>query len=72
LQELRRKQITKREEELKKIQESKSIFSASTISMNADKNKKLTLAETEEMIKFERERHERLIGQLKAAEARNR
>ncbi len=40
--------------------------------MNGDKNKKLTLAETEEMIKFERERHERLIGQLKAAEARNR
>lgn len=61
-----------REEELKKIQESKSIFSASVISINGEKNKKLTLAETEEMIKFERERHERLIGQLKAAEARNR
>ncbi len=72
MQELKRKRISEREEELKKIQESKAIFSASAISMNGDKNKKLTLAETEEMIKFERERHERLIGQLKAAEARNR
>lgn len=61
-----------REEELKKIQDSKNIFSASVISVSGEKNKKLTLAETEEMIKFERERHERLIGQLKAAEARNR
>lgn len=61
-----------RENELKKIQESKNIFSASVIPLNGEKNKKLTLAETEDMIKFERERHERLIGQLKAAEARNR
>lgn len=69
LQELRRKRIMEREEELKNIKESKAIFSASGMREN---NKKLTLAETEEMIKFERERHERLIGQLKAAEARNR
>ena len=61
-----------RENELKKIQESKNIFSAAVIPLNGEKNKKLTLAETEDMIKFERERHERLIGQLKAAEARNR
>jgi hypothetical protein len=61
-----------REEELKKLQSTNDIYSASVVSMNSEKNKKLTLAETEEMIKFERERHERLIGQLKAAEARNR
>lgn len=72
LQEIRRKRIMEREDELKKIQDSKNIFSASVISINGEKNKKLTLAETEEMIRFERERHERLIGQLKAAEARNR
>ncbi len=72
LQELRKKKIMEREEELKKIQDSKNIFSASVISINGEKNKRMTLAETEEMIKFERERHERLIGQLKAAEARNR
>lgn len=72
LKELRRKRMMEREDELKKIQESKSIMSASVLSINGDKNKKLTLAETEEMIEFERERHERLIGQLKAAEARNR
>ena len=61
-----------REEELKKIQDSNGIFSASIVTMPGEKNKKLTLAETEEMLKFERDRHERLIGQLKAAEARNR
>lgn len=72
LQEIRRKRIMERENELKKIQESKNIFSAAVIPLNGEKNKKLTLAETEDMIKFERERHERLIGQLKAAEARNR
>lgn len=61
-----------REEEVKKIQESNSIFTASVMSMNVEKNKKLTLEETEQMIRFEKERHARLIGQLKAAEARNR
>lgn len=61
-----------RELEIKQIQESNSIFTASVLSMNAEKNKKLTLKETEQMIQFEKERHARLIGQLKAAEARNR
>lgn len=60
------------EEEVRKIQETNSIFTASVMSMNIEKNKKLTLEETKQMIRFEKERHARLVGQLKAAEARNR
>lgn len=59
-----------REKKIQDIIESNSMYSTSVMSMN--KNKKLTLAETEQMILFEKERHGRLIGQLKAAEARNR
>jgi hypothetical protein len=61
-----------KEEELQKIQDSNALFTASVLSINAEKNKRLTLQETEKMLRFERERHARLIGQLKAAEARNR
>ena len=61
-----------KEAAIKKIQESNSIFSNSVVSLNGEDNKKLTLEQTEEMLRFERDRHERLIGQLKAAEARNR
>ena len=49
-----------------------SKFKINSTSVNVEKNKKLTLEETEQMIRFEKERHARLIGQLKAAEARNR
>jgi hypothetical protein len=52
------------------MQEETNNYSNSTGSMAKDK--KMTLEETEQMLKFEKERHERLIGQLKAAEARNR
>jgi ATP-dependent Clp protease ATP-binding subunit ClpA len=41
-------------------------------SVNLIQNSKLTYEETEELLRLERERHNRLIGQLKAAEARNR
>lgn len=59
-----------REQKVKEMLESNSIYSSSLMSVN--KSKKLTLDETENMLRFEKERHDRLIGQLKAAEARNR
>lgn len=40
--------------------------------VNSAKNKKANLEELERQMKVEKERHDRLIGQLKAAEARNR
>ena len=58
-----------REKEVKKRLETASVYSNSIAS---NRDKKLTLEETEEILKIEKERHERLIGQLKAAEARNR
>ena len=61
-----------KEEEIRKIQESNPVFSNSLVSLNGEDSKKLTLEQTEEMLRFERERHDKLIGQLKAAEARNR
>lgn len=49
------------------------MYSASFVSANNPaKNKKISVEEAEKMMKLEKERHERLIGQLKAAEARNR
>jgi hypothetical protein len=59
-----------REKTLRK--EASSLYSPMSMASLTKSKKKLTLQETEQMIKFEKERHERLIGQLKAAEAKNR
>jgi fructose-1,6-bisphosphatase/sedoheptulose 1,7-bisphosphatase-like protein len=59
-----------REKKIKEMLDLDPMHSTSLISVN--KSKKLTLEETEEMVKFEKERHDKLIGQLKGAEARNR
>lgn len=40
--------------------------------MAINRGRKMNLLEAEELMRLERERHERLIGQLKAAEAKNR
>lgn len=70
LKQFRKSQIVEREKKIQDIIDSNSMYSTSMMSIN--KSKKMTLDETERMVAFERERHERLIGQLKAAEARNR
>lgn len=70
LREFRRSQVIEREKKIQEIIDSNSMYSTSMMTIN--KTKKLTLDETERMVAFERDRHERLIGQLKAAEARNR
>lgn len=53
------------------MESSSSIYSSESM-VNSAKNKKVNLGEIEQQIKTEKERHARLIGQLKAAEARNR
>lgn len=70
LKQFRMSQINERERKIQEIVDTNSMYSTSMMSMN--KSKKMTLEETEKMVSFEKERHERLIGQLKAAEARNR
>ena len=69
LNQLKKEKKMEREKDVKKRLESTSVYSNS---MASNKDKKLSLEETEEMLKYEKERHDRLIGQLKAAEARNR
>lgn len=71
LKQFRMSQVFEREKKIQDIIESNSMYSTSMMSINKSK-KKMTLDETERMVAYERERHERLIGQLKAAEARNR
>lgn len=56
---------------IRKMESSSSIYSTEPMT-NLTKNKKPDLQETERLMKIEKERHDRLIGQLKAAEARNR
>jgi hypothetical protein len=68
LNQQRKERNMEREKMVKKIVETTSVYSNSM----ANKDKKLTLEEKEEIIKYEKERHDRLVGQLKAAEARNR
>jgi ATP-dependent Clp protease ATP-binding subunit ClpA len=70
LNELKQQQLKKREQSLKE-QQANSMYTLERIS-NPNATDKLNLAESEELIRIEKERHGRLIGQLKAAEARNR
>ncbi len=69
LNQLKKEKHMEREKDVKKRLDSTSVYSNS---MASNKDKKLTLEETEEMLRYEKDRHDRLIGQLKAAEARNR
>lgn len=69
LKELIRNELLERKKEMEKMQE--SISYNLPIKAN-EKNLKKALEEADKFAKFEKERHERLIGQLKAAEAANR
>ena len=68
LKELYKKQLFDRKKALEKMQEA----SAFDLSKKSSKNLKQAIEEAEAYAKYEKERHERLIGQLKAAEAANR
>ena len=59
-----------RESDIKRFQEDDTVYASSLMAIN--KGRKIGIKQAEELMLFERERHERLIGQLKAAEARNR
>ncbi|CAF0836953.1 unnamed protein product [Brachionus calyciflorus] len=74
ISEFNKNKILERKKQLITIMEtSQSIYSSSVSSANdLIKDKKTTLEEAERIIKIEKDRHDRLIGQLKAAEARNR
>lgn len=70
LKQLKKQKIMEREKIIQEQHGTNSVYSASVMSLN--KTKKMTLEETERLIVLENERHARLIGQLKAAEAKNR
>lgn len=56
---------------IRQMESSSSIYSTEPLT-NLTKSKKVNVEETERLMKLEKERHDKLIGQLKAAEARNR
>ena len=56
-----------RQLEINKLEQSRSSFSSTVHNSH-----RLSLAEQEQLLSHERDKHEKLIGQLKAAEARSR
>ncbi len=68
LKELIKKELMDKKKDLEKIQEASTI----NLSSKTSKNLRQAIEEAEQYAKYEKERHERLIGQLKAAEAANR
>ena len=57
-----------KQKQIEKIKQASSF----NLSSSSSKNIKMALNEAEQFAKLEKERHDRLIGQLKAAEATNR
>ncbi|RMZ96840.1 LKAAEAR1 isoform X2 [Brachionus plicatilis] len=72
IRELHQSQLLEHKKQLiRQMESSSSIYSTEPLT-NLTKSKKVNVEETERLMKLEKERHDKLIGQLKAAEARNR